>query len=333
MLRVRNRTPHAASLSERTHPGASTVRGLGMIFRPHYGKLATGYAGPEPRADVAPPSVSVVEVAHAALDVFARRPAPALGLSLLLMAAVALGLVPYPLLELLSFSEESYWHALLSAAGIHVGLRAAQFTASVAVVLLVSSPLLLGLMAAAIRSARPGATTAEGLGSGFRRLPSTLLLTCLWLPTAAALAHDRPWVGGALSIALWAALWVPFCALADRRQGAVDALRFGFVLVRTHGWPLLGAWVVSGLLAALGCGSGATAMVLGLSVGDAMLRATSRYSLWPGTLFHAAAGTISAVGCVACCVCLVVSIALAVLLLAVAYRHAVDALQPTRNRW
>ena len=153
-----------------------------MIFRPHYGKLATGYAGPEPRADVAPPSVSVVEVAHAALDVFARRPGLAFGLALLLMAAIALGLVPYPLLDSVSFSEGSYWRALLSAAGIHVGREAAQFTASVAVVLLVSSPLLIGLMAAAIRSARQGEATAEGLWSGFRRLPSTLLLTCLWLP-------------------------------------------------------------------------------------------------------------------------------------------------------
>jgi len=302
-----------------------------MIFRPHYGKLAAGYAGPEPRADVAPTSVSIVEVAHAALDVFARRPALALGLSLLLMAAIALGLVPYPLLESVSFSEESSWRDVVPVAGIHVGLRAAQFTASVAVVLLVSSPLLIGLMAAAIRSARQGAPTASGLWSGFRRLPLTLGFACLWLPVAAALAHDRPWVGVALSVALSAALWVPFCALVDRRQGAVDALRFGFVLVRTHGWPLLGAWVMSGLLAALGCGSGATAMVLGMNVSHAVWRAAARYDPWPGALFHAAAAVASAVGCIVCCICLLVSIALAVLLLAVAYNHAVEALQPTRN--
>jgi len=215
-----------------------------------------------PQPTTAPrPTVSVYAALIEAFRLFHEGPLPAIGLG---GAAALAGLsagIAGGIVASISTPAGSSGGPTASAAGLTIpdwflaiGGAAAAFAA-------LGTPLMVGVYAAAIRSARQGAPTCQGLLTGFRLYPASFALGSMAGVMTATLAF-LPIAGPLIGVFAGTLMWAVLSALADRRRGVVDALNAGLALIGGRLLQLVLLNLVAGIVAA----AGALAACVGLVV-------------------------------------------------------------------
>ena len=246
-----------------------------MLFEPHLGRLAPRHQPEHPPAPaVAPrPTVSVYAALVEAFRLFHERPLAAIGLG---GASVLAGLataLPGLILASLSTTSGTSGSATVSIAGLTVpdwllgiGGAAAAFAA-------LGTPLIVGVYAAAILSARQGVPTCRGLLTGFRLYPASFALGSMAGVITATLGL-LPIAGPLISLFTGTLVWAVLSALADRRRGIADALNAGLALIGGRLLQLVLLNLVAGIIGMAGALAACVgvvitipAMVLMLGVG------------------------------------------------------------------
>jgi len=161
-----------------------------------------------------------------ALRLFERRPLPALGLGGMWLAVNAVVTVAGGLLADLAPGGGSS----LPLPGLPVPDWLVGVAGATTVFAAVGAPLLVGVCAAGLRSARQGAPTCEGLLAGFRHYGASFAVGAL-VALASTLLALAPTVGALAWPLVTTLMLAALFSLADRRSGPLDALGAALSLV------------------------------------------------------------------------------------------------------
>jgi len=224
-----------------------------MVFGPHLGRLAARhqpeYAPPLPT--VASRTVSVHAALMEALRLFDEGPGPAVFIGLVAILAALATALPAPIISAFSYPSSTSGTEVIDLAGLEVPVAFLMLASAAAAYSFLGAPLLAGVYASAIRSARQGRTTCAGLFSGFTQYPSAFVLGALTGAVTGA-PVVIPVFGWIIPLLTGPFMWAALSALADRRRGPLDALSVAATLVSGRLLPLLLLNLAAGLIGAVG---------------------------------------------------------------------------------
>jgi uncharacterized membrane protein len=245
-----------------------------MVFQPHLGRLAPRH---QPEHPVRVPALSrrttsVNAALSEAFGLFYAKPLQAIGLGAMWVLAWVVACLPAVAVDPLSYNNSNNM-LVVGILGVEVPAEMAAVGVATVGLAFLGAPLLVGVYAAAIRSARQRAPTCKGLLTGFAHYPASFALGAA-MGVVSAVLSLFPVVGAIAGFLLGVFMWVAMSALADRRAGVSDALNAALVLTGGRFLTLvllnLAATVVilvGGLAACVGIVVGLPVAVLMLGVG------------------------------------------------------------------
>jgi hypothetical protein len=242
-----------------------------MVFQPHLGRLAPRHQPEHPPAVPAAPrrTTSVNAALSEALGLFYARPLQAIGLGAVWVVALAVTCLPTLAVDPLSYNNSSNM-TVVSVLGVDVPAEMVAVGLATVGLALVGAPLLVGVYAAAIRSARRGAPTCKGLLTGLRHYWSSLCLGAMMGVISTVLAL-LPVLGTIAGFLLGVFMWVAMSALADRRAGVRDALNTALLLSGGRFLTLVLLNLAAGVVMLVGGLAACVGIVIGLPVAVLML--------------------------------------------------------------